>query len=90
MRFLEKLSEFVGKYMAIIVVIIAAIALFQPSALIWIKTSWVTTLLMIRRHRAVPAVGAYLDKDELGHYASYDSHVRYGAYDEAGGLRRRL
>ena len=33
--------------MAIIVVIIAAIALFQPSALIWIKTSWVTTLLMI-------------------------------------------
>ena len=47
MRFLEKLSEFVGKYMAIIVVIIAAIALFQPSALIWIKTSWVTTLLMI-------------------------------------------
>ena len=27
--------------------IIAAIALFQPSALIWIKTSWVTTLLMI-------------------------------------------
>ena len=47
MRFLEKLSEIVGKYMAIIVVIIAAIALFQPSALIWIKTSWVTTLLMI-------------------------------------------
>ena len=65
MRFLEKLSEFVGKYMAIIVVIIAAIALFQPSALIWIK-------------------------DELGHDASYDSHVRYGAYDEARGLRRRL
>ena len=47
MRFLEKLSEFVGKYMAIIVVIIAATALFAPSTLSWIKPTWVTKLLMI-------------------------------------------
>lgn len=47
MKFLEKLSDFVGKYMAFIVVIVAAVALFEPSVLIWIKTSWVTTLLMI-------------------------------------------
>ncbi len=47
MRFLEKLSELVGRYMAIIVVVIAAVALFEPPALNWIKTSWVTRLLMI-------------------------------------------
>lgn len=47
MKFLEKLSDFVGKYMAFIVVIVAAAALFVPTALIWIKTSWITTLLMI-------------------------------------------
>lgn len=47
MRLLEKLSELVGKYMAIIVVIIAATALFAPSTLSWIKMSWVTRLLMI-------------------------------------------
>ena len=47
MKFLEKLSDFVGKYMAFIVVVVAAAALFVPTALIWIKTSWITTLLMI-------------------------------------------
>lgn len=47
MRMLEKLSDFVGKHMAIIVVIIAAVALFVPPALSWIKPTWVTKLLMI-------------------------------------------
>ena len=47
MQSLPKLSDFVGKYMAFIVVVVAAAALFVPTALIWIKTSWITTLLMI-------------------------------------------
>lgn len=47
MRALEKLSAFVGKYMAVIVLIVAAVALFMPNALNWIKTSWVNYLLMI-------------------------------------------
>ncbi|MCD8163674.1 MAG: bile acid:sodium symporter family protein [Synergistaceae bacterium] len=32
---------------SVIVVVVAAAALFVPAALIWIKTSWITTLLMI-------------------------------------------
>ena len=44
---LEKISNFVGKYMSVIVIIIAAIALFSPNTLNWIKTSWVNTLLGI-------------------------------------------
>lgn len=47
MKALEKLSAFVGKYMAVIVLIVAAVALFMPNALNWIKTSWVNYLLMI-------------------------------------------
>ena len=47
MEVLEKLSKFVGKYMAIIVLIIAATALFIPSSLNWIQTSWINYLLMI-------------------------------------------
>lgn len=47
MERLEKLSEFVGKYMAIIVLIIAATALFIPTSLSWIETSWINYLLMI-------------------------------------------
>ncbi|MDR3301212.1 MAG: bile acid:sodium symporter family protein [Spirochaetaceae bacterium] len=46
MKFLEKLSGVVGKFMAIIVIVIAAAALLTP-ALNWIKTSWVNTLLGI-------------------------------------------
>ena len=47
MKALEKVSGLVGKYMALIVLFVAAVALFMPSALNWIKTSWVNYLLMI-------------------------------------------
>lgn len=47
MKFLEQLSNLVGRYMAAIVVAIAALALFAPATLLWVKTSWITTLLMI-------------------------------------------
>ncbi len=45
MKILEKISDFVGKYMAFIA--IAALALFVPSSCLWIKTKWVNTLLGI-------------------------------------------
>lgn len=44
---LEKISNFVGKYMSLIVIIIAGIALFSPGTMSWIKTTWVNTLLGI-------------------------------------------
>ena len=47
MKTLEKISDFVGKYMAIIVLVIAAMALFVPTSLSWVKTSWVNYLLMV-------------------------------------------
>ena len=47
METLEKVSKFVGKYMAIIVLVIAALALFIPTSLSWIKTTWINYLLMV-------------------------------------------
>lgn len=47
MKFLEKLSDFVGKYMAVFVILVAALALFVPNSVSWIKTSYVNTLLGI-------------------------------------------
>ena len=47
MKTLEKISEFFGKYMAVIVLLVAALSLFVPNSTIWIKTSWVNYLLMI-------------------------------------------
>ena len=47
MRVLEKLSNFVGKYMAYIVIVIAAIALFVPTTFSFLKASYINPLLMI-------------------------------------------
>ncbi|MCR5031876.1 MAG: bile acid:sodium symporter family protein [Lachnospiraceae bacterium] len=47
MKTLEKVSGFFGKYMAIIVLVIAALSLFVPKSTLWIQTSWVNYLLMV-------------------------------------------
>ena len=47
MEFLEKLSAFFGKWMAFIVIAVAALALFAPQTCLWIKTSWINWLLGI-------------------------------------------
>ena len=47
MHILEKISEFVGKWMAIVVLVIAALSLFVPKSTLWIELSWVNYLLMV-------------------------------------------
>ena len=44
---MKKISQFVGKYMAVIVLAVAALALFLPESCLWIQTSWVNYLLMV-------------------------------------------
>ena len=47
MKALEKISDFFGKYMACIVLAVAALALFAPDTCLWVQTSWVNYLLMV-------------------------------------------
>lgn len=47
MKVLEKISDFFGKYMALIVLAVAALSLFVPPFGLWVQTSWVNYLLMI-------------------------------------------
>lgn len=47
MKFLKKLSDFFGKNMAIIILLVALVALFFPSSVSLIKTSYINYLLMI-------------------------------------------
>ena len=44
---MKKISEFVGKYMAVIVLVVAALALLVPKACLWIQTTWINYLLMV-------------------------------------------
>lgn len=46
-KVLEKIGAAAGKYMAFIVLAVTALGLITPSALTWIKTSWVNPLLGI-------------------------------------------
>ena len=43
---MKKTSEIIGKYMAWIVLVIAALALFFPKTCLWIQTGWINYLLM--------------------------------------------
>lgn len=47
MRVLEKISDIFGKWMALIVLVVAALSLFLPSSTLWIQTSWINYLLMV-------------------------------------------
>ena len=44
---MKKISDFIGKYMAVIVLAVAALALFVPGTCLWIETRWINYLLMI-------------------------------------------
>lgn len=44
---MKRISDFVGKYMAWIVLAVAALALFWPGTCLWIQTKWINYLLMI-------------------------------------------
>ena len=47
MKILGRLSELFGRYMALIVLAVAALSLFIPSSTLWIQTSWINSLLMV-------------------------------------------
>ncbi len=46
-RLPERLSALIGKYMALIVLVVAALSLFVPPAALWVQTGWINPLLMI-------------------------------------------
>ena len=47
MDFLRRVSDAFGRYMAAIVVVITALALFVPESSLWIQTGWINPLLMV-------------------------------------------
>lgn len=44
---MKTLSDFIGKYMAVIILAVSVLALFQPETCLWIRTGWINYLLMI-------------------------------------------
>ncbi len=46
-KVLEKTNIFIGRYMALIVLAVAALALFVPASSLWVETGWINYLLMV-------------------------------------------
>ncbi len=44
---MKSVSKFIGKFMAVIVLAIAALALFVPKSCTWVDTDWINYLLMV-------------------------------------------
>lgn len=44
---MKAISKFIGKYMAVLVLIVAALTLFAPKTGMWVKTEWINYLLML-------------------------------------------
>ena len=44
---MKGISNFISRYMALIILAVAALALFVPASCLWIQTSWINYLLMI-------------------------------------------
>ena len=47
MNLLTNISSFLGKYMAVIVLAVAAMSLFAPGTALWVQTEWINYLLML-------------------------------------------
>jgi BASS family bile acid:Na+ symporter len=47
MKAIESISMTVGKYMAVIILAVAAVSLFLPPAALWVQTAWINPLLMV-------------------------------------------
>ena len=44
---MKKISDIIGKFMAIIVLLVAVMALFIPKTCLWIDTNWINYILMV-------------------------------------------
>ena len=47
MKTLDKIVNIFGKYMALIVLAVAALSLFVPKSALWVQTGWINYLLML-------------------------------------------
>ncbi|MCR4881193.1 MAG: bile acid:sodium symporter family protein [bacterium] len=78
MEKMNRISEFIGKHMAIIVLIIAVVSLFFSNHFLWIKTSYINYLLMI----IMFGMGLTLKLDNFVMVFSHPKEIAWGAVSQ--------
>ena len=74
MNFLRRFNDFLGRYMAVIVAVIAALSLFVPSSALWIQTGWINPLLMV----VMFGMGLTLSFDDFKMLFTHPFHIFLG------------
>ena len=75
---MNKISEFIGKYMAIIVLSVAFLSLIFSNNFLWIKTSYINYFLMI----IMFGMGLTLKSDDFIMVFSHPKEIAYGAVSQ--------
>ena len=78
MEKINKISEFIGKYMAVIVLAVAFCSLVLPNNFLWIKTSYINYLLMI----IMFGMGLTLRADNFVLVFSHPKEIVWGAVSQ--------
>ena len=78
MKTLEKISQFIGRYMAVIVLLVAALSLFVPKAAIWVRTEWINYLLML----VMFGMGLTLKVDDFRYILSHPKYIILGCVSQ--------
>ena len=74
----NKISEFIGKYMAIIILLIAFFSLFFSNHFLWIKTSYINPLLMV----IMFGMGLTLKSDDFILVFSHPKEIAWGTVSQ--------
>ena len=74
MNFLRRFNDFLGRYMAVIVAVIAALSLFVPESALWIQTGWINPLLMV----VMFGMGLTLSFDDFKMLFTHPFHILLG------------
>ena len=75
MKILEKINNLLGSYMAVIVLALAALALFVPQSSLWVQTGWINWLLMI----VMFGMGLSLKPEDLLYVLKHPKYILIGS-----------
>ena len=78
MKVLEKISAFIGKYMAFIVLAVAAVSLLYPRAALWVQTGWINYLLMV----VMFGMGLTLKTEDFRHVFRQPGYIVLGCISQ--------
>ncbi len=78
MKVWGKISDFLGNYMAVIVLVVAAFSLFAPKTALWVQTGWINYLLML----VMFGMGLTLKTEDFRYILKHPKYIALGCVSQ--------